>query len=323
MAITLPLPVRVAAGLVATGIQVVRSLPEEIPAIPVALVGNAMKLSMKVQQEITTLATRGDELLGGIIGGKPQESPSWATFDEDKPAPAPPRGRPAAPRPASPAATPARSTDAASTDTGRPNRAAAQPEGTAADRPPAPAPDVAGPPPPEAIRVEDAQSELHTPEATAMSETETTATEAAAEVSDAVIEAATHAGPGPAGTVAEDTVAQDTVAPREAGSETDPAAGTPAETTAAGEPQAPTEPGAATEPDAPSEPDAATEPDAEGPAPLPGYDGMTLAQVRGHLRDLTAEDVSTLLAYEQSGDNRAPFLTLLSNRLVTLGAAES
>ena len=89
MAITLPLPVRVAAGLLATGIQLVRSLPEEIPAIPVTLVGNAMRLSMKVQQEITTLATRGDELLGGIVGSRPQENPSWATFDED---PTPPCG---------------------------------------------------------------------------------------------------------------------------------------------------------------------------------------------------------------------------------------
>ena len=56
---------------------------------------------------------------------------------------------------------------------------------------------------------------------------------------------------------------------------------------------------------------------------LPGYDRMTLAQVSGHLRDLTADDVSALLDYEQSASNRAPFLTLLSNRLVTLGAQES
>src|SRR6185312_119055 len=38
----------------------------------------------------------------------------------------------------------------------------------------------------------------------------------------------------------------------------------------------------------------------DGPAALPGYDRMTLAQVRGHLRDLTADDVSALLSYEQS-----------------------
>ena len=69
MAITLPLPFRVAAGILGTGIDLVRSLPDDIPALPVTLVGNAMKLSIKVQQEIATLATRGDELLGGVIGG--------------------------------------------------------------------------------------------------------------------------------------------------------------------------------------------------------------------------------------------------------------
>ena len=50
---------------------------------------------------------------------------------------------------------------------------------------------------------------------------------------------------------------------------------------------------------------------------------MTLAQVRGHLRELTADEVTALLQYEQAGDNRAPFLTLLSNRLVTLDAQHS
>ena len=43
MAITLPFPVRVAVGILATGIDRVRSLPEDIPAIPVALVGNALQ----------------------------------------------------------------------------------------------------------------------------------------------------------------------------------------------------------------------------------------------------------------------------------------
>ncbi len=61
----------------------------------------------------------------------------------------------------------------------------------------------------------------------------------------------------------------------------------------------------------------------DGPAVLPDYDRMTLAQVRGHLRDLSSADVSELLRYEQDGDNRAPFLTLLSNRLVTLDAQHS
>ena len=84
MAITLPTPLRVAAGIVASGIDLVRSLPEEIPALPVTLVGKAMQLSMKVQQEIADLATKGDEFLSGVLGG-PQENPPWAQFDDEPP----------------------------------------------------------------------------------------------------------------------------------------------------------------------------------------------------------------------------------------------
>ena len=82
MAITLPLPVRLAAGILGAGIDLLRALPDEIPAIPVTIVGNAMRLSLKVQQEIASLATRGDELLSGVVGA-PQESPTWAKFDDD------------------------------------------------------------------------------------------------------------------------------------------------------------------------------------------------------------------------------------------------
>ena len=71
------------------------------------------------------------------------------------------------------------------------------------------------------------------------------------------------------------------------------------------------------------EPTASDDADEDDPPALPGYQRMTLAQVRGHLRELNVGDVTALLQYEQSGDNRAPFLTLLSNRLVTLDAQHS
>lgn len=260
MAFTLPLPVRVAAGIVATGIHLVRSLPEELPAIPVALVGNAMRLSMKVQQEITALATRGDELLGGLVGGRPQESPAWATFDEDK-------------EPARP--TPERARPAPSVAASRQREAS----------PGTPAESATGP------------SARPEPEASSLPDPDTTAREAAAEVDDAVVELATHAVAGSS------TPASDPATPADATAES-----------ASGSTD-----GTADEAVREAAEDSAT----AGPAVLPGYDGMTLAQVRGHLRELSAADVGTLLDYEQSGDNRAPFLTLLSNRLVTLGARES
>ena len=47
------------------------------------------------------------------------------------------------------------------------------------------------------------------------------------------------------------------------------------------------------------------------------------AQVRGYLRGLSVQEVQSLLDHEQSGENRAPFLTLLSNRLITMEHQES
>ena len=70
----------------------------------------------------------------------------------------------------------------------------------------------------------------------------------------------------------------------------------------------------------PKSPRHRTTPARTTPPALPGYQRMTLAQVRGHLRELNVGEVTALLQYEQSADNRAPFLTLLSNRLVTLDA---
>lgn len=292
MAITLPLPVRVAAGLLATGIQLVRSLPEEIPGIPVTLVGNAMRISMKVQQEITTLATRGDELLGGIVGGRAQENPSWATFDEDKP--------PSAVRaPSRPAAPPSRRTPPADTspaDTPPVKARAGDPP--AASPVPAPVPAAAPLPAPASAPLaavpDPEEPERHQPEATSLSDIDTTATEAAAEVPAALIDAALHAVPDRPET---DPPTSDPDPDPNPGPDPAPAAASAPATPAAGEP--------------------------DGPTTLPGYDTMTLAQVRGHLRELSVADVSALLAYEQAGENRAPFLTLLGNRLVTLGAQES
>src|SRR5690349_13522291 len=89
MAITLPLPVRVAAGLVAAGLDRIRHLPEDLPALSVTVAGQAVRASMRVQQEIAQLAGRGDELLAGLTN-RPTERPTWAHFDEeDEPAETP------------------------------------------------------------------------------------------------------------------------------------------------------------------------------------------------------------------------------------------
>lgn len=48
-----------------------------------------------------------------------------------------------------------------------------------------------------------------------------------------------------------------------------------------------------------------------------GYDDLTLAQLRPRLRSMPAEDLTALLRYEQTAAGRAPFLTMLENRLAS------
>src|SRR5262245_50291845 len=76
-----PLPFRVAAGLAATAVERARELPQKLVELPVTVASQAMQLSMRVQQEITALAIKGDEALASF---RPvDEAPEWATFDED------------------------------------------------------------------------------------------------------------------------------------------------------------------------------------------------------------------------------------------------
>ncbi|GAA1070743.1 lipid droplet-associated protein [Tsukamurella spumae] len=68
---------------------------------------------------------------------------------------------------------------------------------------------------------------------------------------------------------------------------------------------------------APSE----TESGAEAPDDLPAaarridYPELTLAQLRGRLPGLTTAEVESLVAYERDHKGRAPFLTMLENRI--------
>lgn len=77
----LPLPVRVAAGLAVTAVDRARHLPEKLAELPVTVVSQALQLSMRLQQQVTELAIKGDGALSTL---RPvEESPAWATFDED------------------------------------------------------------------------------------------------------------------------------------------------------------------------------------------------------------------------------------------------
>ncbi|MCP2165669.1 lipid droplet-associated protein [Goodfellowiella coeruleoviolacea] len=80
----LPLPVRVAAGLAVAAVERARQLPQQLAGLPVTVVSEALQLSMRLQQQVTELAIKGDDLLSALRPA--EEAPAWATFDEDEPA---------------------------------------------------------------------------------------------------------------------------------------------------------------------------------------------------------------------------------------------
>ncbi|MET9199384.1 lipid droplet-associated protein [Gordonia sp. NPDC003585] len=45
------------------------------------------------------------------------------------------------------------------------------------------------------------------------------------------------------------------------------------------------------------------------------YDGLTLAQLRAKLRSVSSDDLQALVDYEKANRNRAPFVTMLDNRI--------
>ncbi len=78
----LPMPLRLAAGLVATAIEEVQQLPRKLIELPVTAVSQVLQASMRMQQRVTELAIKGDQALGAL---RPvPETPTWARFDEDE-----------------------------------------------------------------------------------------------------------------------------------------------------------------------------------------------------------------------------------------------
>lgn len=343
MAPSLPLPVRVVVGLMVTGWDAVRNLPTELPALSVSIAGHAVRLSMRVQQEITELAARGDELLAGVTS-RPSEHPTWAHFDEE---------------------------DGDASLTGGLDAASAGDDaGPVAPRSPYEEIDldidVAWVPAGDEAFNDDVETLIDLTDEFDM--VVLTALDDDAEVTIAAAMPEDGAGLNVVVLVeelAEDTSDQDTASPgsetwavtspaaasREAEEDQDfplpylrvvPDASGPAagdgppgdadegdpdaggfadgglEQEASDEAETAARDGSAAESDAPAADYSTPGNGAAGPPSLPGYDRMTLAQVRGRLRGLSTDDVAGLLAYEQAGGGRAPFLTLLSNRIATL-----
>jgi hypothetical protein len=82
-----PLPVRVAVGLVVTAVEQARKLPEQLVDLPVTAASRAVQAGMRVQQRVTELAIKGDQVFSLL---QPvEDSPPWARFDEDDEPPNP------------------------------------------------------------------------------------------------------------------------------------------------------------------------------------------------------------------------------------------
>lgn len=78
---SIPLPLRLAAGLAVSAAERARDLPRQITGLPVTVASQLLQFSMRVQQQVTELAIKGDEALSGLY--PVEETPSWATFDEE------------------------------------------------------------------------------------------------------------------------------------------------------------------------------------------------------------------------------------------------
>ncbi|HEV7210218.1 MAG TPA: lipid droplet-associated protein [Blastococcus sp.] len=337
MAREIPEVVRAAAGLAATLFDEASKLPETLPGLPVRIIGRAMQHAMKIQQQYAGFVARGDELFTGLRG---EDEPGLATFDDEE-VPAPTGGfRDSAFDRAGDtfAAEAAIDVELSEVEVGE------LLDDAEADAIVAEVVELAE-------QVEDAQQTLEVLAEEAPSAEEVldelaieemvaeapgTAAEgapaaekpakkgaarkagkkAAAKKSAAATEAAPTEAPAPA---------PPETAPEAPAAESPAAAGTPAPVAPAT--PAPEAPAAQSTPEAsaaehapePATTEApstdATPSTAPATAPIDGYDDWSIAQLRGRLRGYALSTVQDLVAYEEATKARAPYLTMLRNRL--------
>jgi hypothetical protein len=260
MATTLPFGIRLVAGLLGTAIDRATALPTELPSMAVTFVGQALRTSMRVQQELAELATRGDELLAPLTG-RSQEHPEWATFDEDE------DDEPVVSRPS----VFETSGDATASD---------DISAAAVDEP--------------AVTLLDGTPVVDVPEPGTTGPGEAVPTAAGFVVGPTAIPPALTAATSP-------TLAGGTTAAMSGGSPGDvivtespvdaPTAATPRRSTT-------------------SRPPSRTTIKSDHP--------LTIAELKERTQQMGVAEVTALLAQEEAGPNRAAYLTLLGNRLMTL-----
>jgi hypothetical protein len=290
----IPEPVRAVAGLAATVLDEVRKLPGTLPGIPVRAAGLAMQAALKLQQEYAGLVARGDELFTGIRG---ENEPGLATFDDDEPA-----------------------ADTAAQSGYRES---------AFDRAEAPAAD-ADATSPQVVDLEEIAEADEALEDLAIEElVDAGPTSAGDGDADAIENALLESDAASAGTTAADATATDeggtpVAAATGVRTDVDTSAGDEATDAAIAEGAAVDAVGgeAAAPTDEPQGGSDVSGSQAAGTAPVEGYDGFSIAQLRGRLRGYAMSTVEALLAYEESTRAREPYLRMLRNRLERLTAQE-
>jgi len=81
-----PFLARVAAGVAVTAYEETLKLPSTAVSLPMTTVSQILQTTMRLQQVMTSLAIKGDQVFE-LFGGEPAETAQWATFDEDDAAP--------------------------------------------------------------------------------------------------------------------------------------------------------------------------------------------------------------------------------------------
>jgi hypothetical protein len=68
-------------GLVLTAVEQARKLPEQLSELPVTAASRVVQAGMRVQQRLTELAIKGDQVFS--LFRPVEDTPPWAKFDED------------------------------------------------------------------------------------------------------------------------------------------------------------------------------------------------------------------------------------------------
>ncbi|MGY1748471.1 lipid droplet-associated protein [Modestobacter sp. SYSU DS0511] len=360
MAREIPEVVRAAAGLAATVLDEARKLPETLPGLPVRLIGQALQTSLRLQQQYSGLVARGDELFTGLRGDAepgmatfdddlpapppPAGTPAPRSSAFDRVADLPEEtdaderadvladdlavdALPVADAEVLPddVAVAVLDDSAPTVDEITPAEVAALPDDPAADTITAVVDELADDVADEiAEEVPDAVPDEVLADLTADTVADVAEDEQAIEdaVADEVVADAVVGGTPPDDGTAPDGTAPDGTAPDGTAPDGTALAEAAEELVDLGGPEAAESvtPGSPVTDSAASEPLVPAGGQPAVSAPVEGYDSFSIPALRGHLRSYPTETVADLLDYERATRARAPYVTLLQNRLEKLSA---